>query len=87
MRACRLRGCADFKVEVEVIAAQARPEKMEKKAARSAASPGGGGGGGRGGFESWERPPSPGKLFVGGLAWATDDFALRVRLATIYHSR
>ena len=75
-------GCAEFKVEVEVIAAQARPEKMEKKAARALASPGGGGG-----FESWERPPSPGKLFVGGLAWATDDFALRVRLATIYHSR
>eukprot|EP01046_Picozoa_sp_COSAG06_P000859 COSAG06_NODE_24_length_32981_cov_25.509671_35_plen_295_part_00 len=65
----------EFKVEVEVIAAQPR-KKKDKRAARD----GGGGGGGGGGWESPPRkshPENPCKLFVGGLAWETDTYTLR----------
>jgi hypothetical protein len=63
----------EFKVEVEVIAAQPR-KKKDKRAARD------GGGGGGGGWESPPRkshPENPCKLFVGGLAWETDTYTLR----------
>ena len=66
----------EFKVEVEIIAA--------KPVAPSPKPRGGGGGGGGGGFGRGRggrggggHPANPCRLFVGGLAWETDDFMLQ----------
>ncbi len=72
MHGLGLRSTTEFKVEVEVVAAQLK-QKPKRALSNDRTGEGGSWDGGGGGG----RPENPGKLFVGGLAWATDDFTLR----------
>ena len=68
-------ACTEFKVEVEVIAAQ-----LKRKSTGSLANDGGfasTGGNSHRRQSSGDRGENPGKLFVGGLAWETDTYMLR----------